>query len=649
MSACAQPGCSGELEDGYCNICGLAGPAASRGSTHTGTGSTRTGSAQTPLPRSTRSTRTASSRSSRAGSPRALANRPPLPALDPLAALVPGVVPEHKRHCSGCDAPLKRDDGFCPRCGHPYSFIPALSPGDLVAGKYEIKGTLAFGGLGWIYLARDTVLNRWVTLKGLLSAGDPRMLEVALAEREHLAAVKHPNIVSIHDFVTHGDRGYIVMEHVNGKTLMALRKERGGPLPAAEALRYIAEILPAFGYLDELGLVYCDFKPENAMVEEETVKLIDLGAVRRADHAGGDVYGSRGYAAPEAAHGPTHVSDLYTVGRALAVLIANFDFQGKYEHALPPPAEVPIFAEHEPLHRFLLKATRPRPEDRFQSAAEMAAQLAGVLHVVLGEGGPIASALFAPGDDRSSDPVADDRFDGFPRLRTAPEVAASPASFRLSWHRGRALLAQGQFQEALATFESLASDLPGELAPQLALGIAHEQTGQLDRAIRYHDAVSRADSTFTSATFRLARCLEKKGDRAGAVAAYHRVPSTSHRYGHAQMAIARLLIVPKEGKSFSAIDDLAAASAAILSLDGLLDGLEVQLLKADLLAAAALCVAETDGLPRNTKILGVDLDEVALRLAAEEAFRIAARQARTEEQRWALVDRANEVRPLTWT
>src|SRR5262249_36970380 len=273
--------------------------------------------------RSPRSTRSGSTRSSRTGS-RALGGRPlarpPLPPLDPLAALVPGVVPERKRYCSGCDTPLKRDSGFCPQCGQEYSFIPSLSPGDMVADKYEIKGTIAFGGLGWIYLALDTVLTRRVTMKGLLNSKDPHMLEVAVKEREYLAAVKHPSIVGIYDFITHGGEGFIVMEYVNGKTLMTLRKERGEPLPVAEAISYIAEILPAFQYLDDMGLVYCDFKPENVMVEEETVKLIDMGAVRHVDDTGGDVYGSKGYTAPEAGDSPTPLSDLYSVARALAVL-----------------------------------------------------------------------------------------------------------------------------------------------------------------------------------------------------------------------------------------------------------------------------------------------------------------------------------------
>ena len=729
MSACTQPGCAGTIEDGYCNVCGMAAPGgagtaapATTQSTRTGTGSTRTGSGKVPMTRSQRSTR--STRSTRSGSlrsgrtaTRALGSRPlarpALPALDPLAALVPGVVPERKRYCSGCDTPLKRDSGFCPKCGQEYSFIPSLSPGDMVSDKYEIKGTIAFGGLGWIYLALDTVLTRWVTMKGLLNSKDPHMLEVAVKEREYLAAVKHPNIVGIYDFITHGGEGFIVMEYVNGKTLMTLRKERGEPLPVAEAISYIAEILPAFQYLDDMGLVYCDFKPENVMVEEETVKLIDMGAVRQAADTGGDVYGSKGYSAPEASDSPTALSDLYTVARALAVLVASFDFQGKYEHSLPPADEVPVFAQHESLYAFLQKATRPKPEERFQTASEMAEQLVGVLRTVVGETaelGPAESSIFAPDSDRSSDPDArGPKSDGVPKLRVDPEDAAAnvivaagavpdaerrhamfqralkqypaslelklriidelvslgrfadaethmaevqkaaPTDWRLAWYRGRALLAQGKTDETLKAFHSLVDELPGELAPKHALGIAYEASGSLDQAVHYYDAVSRADSGFVSAALRLGRCLERKGDRMGAVAAYRRVPSASSRFGHAQMALARLLVTPEHGRTFPPLDDLVTASTAVEALDGLMDGLEVTLLKADLFHMAARCAAGTSGLPADTKILGVGLSEEALRRAAEDAFRAGARQAKSDDERYRLVDRANEVRPFTWT
>ncbi len=717
---CTQAGCAGTIEDGYCNVCGMAAPggatATAAGSGRVNTGSSRTGSGRTPSTRSgkssrsSRSTRSGSIRTGRSGSSRHLGSRPlarpALAPMDPLQSLVAGVVPERKRFCSNCDTALKRESGFCAKCGQEYSFKPTLAPGDVVSGKYEIKGTIAFGGLGWIYLGLDTVLNRWVIMKGLLNSKDPRMLEVAVQEREYLAAVKHPNIVGIYDFVTQGTEGFIVMECVNGKTLMTLRKEKGGPLPVAEACSYIIEILPAFGYLDEMGLVYCDFKPENVMVEEETVKLIDMGAVRREEDTGGDIYGSKGYTAPEAHAQPTAVSDLYTVGRALAVLVANFDFQKKHEHSLPTPDECDVFKQHDALYRFLLKATRDKPDERFQTAAEMAEQLVGVLRSIVGDSsdlGHVESALFDPDSDHGVDSGGQGRtHDGIPRLKPDKEdigvniiLAAGavpdpekrvlmftralkahpesvelqlrmidelvtlgrfgdaetrlaevqkthPTDWRLAWYRGRALLAQGKMQDTLAAFESIVSELPGELAPKQALGRAYEASGSLDRAITYYDAVSKADATFTSAAIGLARCLESKADKAGAAAAYRRVPATSSRFAQAQMSLARLLIHAAN----PTVDDVMQAAAAVEALDGILDGIEVHRLRAEVFSAAVK-FARNGQASGPEPVLGIPLERVAMRLAAERELRACARMAEKEDDRYGFVDQANRIRPLT--
>jgi serine/threonine-protein kinase PknG len=723
MASCARAGCSGTIEDGYCDTCGLAAVApATAGSSApagvaTGNTSGRTGSSpsgRTPSTRSGHSTR--SGRSTRSGASRSgrtaralggiVLARPPLPPQDPLAVLITPEVPDRKRFCSSCDAKLNRESGFCPKCGQQYSFKPTLAAGDMVAGKYEVKGTIAFGGLGWIYLGLDTVLSRWVILKGLLNAKDPRMIEVAVKEREFLAAVKHPNIVGIYDFVTQEDQGFIVMEFVNGKTLMKLRKEKGGPLPVAEAISYIVEVLPAFQYLDDGGLVYCDFKPENAMVEEDTVKLIDLGAVRTVDDTQSDVYGSKGYIAPEAHDAPTPLSDLYSVARALAVLVADFDFQGKYEKTLPPPGEIKVFAENEPLYRFLLKATRTRPEDRFQSATEMAEQLVGVLRHVAGAGDVphIESELFESDSDTGVDSGDHKGHDGIPRLKVdRSDVAASvilaagavgdaakrlalferalqqhpqstellfrrvdelvtlgrygdaerlleeiqkahPTDWRLAWVRGRCLLAQGKTDQTLRVFEEVLNEMPGELAPKQAFARAHETGGDLDRAVQYYEAVSRADASFTSAAFGLARCLERKGDHAGAAEAYRRVPATSSRYGAAQMALARLLL--RTPAASLTLPDLVGASDAVEAVAGQLEGLEVHQLRADLLAAAAAFVEH--GGAGDARVLGRALKSRSLRQGAEEELRTCARMAGTEEERVRWVDTANRVRPVTW-
>src|SRR4029453_9225441 len=267
-------------------------------------------------------------------------------------------------------------EGSCPACGTRFSFRPGLSTGDVVDDRYEILGCLAYGGLGWIYLARDrhisdTVSDRWVVLKGLINTDDVHGMAAAEAERRFLVGVDHPNIVKIHDFVRHPDPdtgtvvGYIVMEYVGGRSLRDIlvdRRAAAGPreaLPLPEVIAYGAEVLPALGYLHERGLLFCDFKPENVIHAEEQLKLIDLGAVRHVDDYVSVVYGTPGYQAPELMRrGPSGATDLYAVGLSLAVL--SFDFTGfttRYADRLPEPADVPLLAREESYHRLLRRAT----------------------------------------------------------------------------------------------------------------------------------------------------------------------------------------------------------------------------------------------------------------------------------------------------
>ena len=261
---------------------------------------------------------------------------PVVPSADPLTLVMadPSVPPD-KCFCPNCKNKVNPEKRFCSNCGAEYSFRPALKAGDTVAGQYEVRGPIAFGGLGWIYLAMDTGLNRWVVLKGLLNSKDEAAAAAAIAERQFLAAVKNGKIVGVYTFVTHEAESYIVMEYVGGRTLKAIRKD-GGPLPPAEAVSYILGILPAFAYLHAQNLVYCDFKPDNVMLEGDDVKLIDMGAVRRIGDPGGDVYGTVGYQAPEAGDDPIAESDLFTIGRTLAVLLMDFDIN-RYATSLPPP------------------------------------------------------------------------------------------------------------------------------------------------------------------------------------------------------------------------------------------------------------------------------------------------------------------------
>ncbi|MFE0378239.1 tetratricopeptide repeat protein [Streptomyces inhibens] len=351
---------------------------------------------------------------------------PQVPRPDPRAAVLEDPeVPERKRFCSraDCGAPVGRargeqtgrTEGFCTKCGHPYSFVPKLRAGELVRGQYEVVGCLAHGGLGWIYLAIDrAVSDRWVVLKGLLDTGDEEALAVAMSERRFLAEIEHSNIVRIYNFVEHLDRatrsldGYIVMEYVGGMSLKDIANDRRtpqgrrDPLPVEQACAYGIEALEALGHLHSRGLLYCDFKVDNAIQQQDQLKLIDMGAVRRMDDHESPIYGTIGYQAPEIAElGPSVASDLYTVARTLAVL--TFDFQGYtnvFADSLPDPDNIEVFRTYESFYRLLVRATDPDRARRFASAQEMAEQLTGVLREVValqsGEPRPALSSLFGP-------------------------------------------------------------------------------------------------------------------------------------------------------------------------------------------------------------------------------------------------------------
>ncbi|MEU9359699.1 tetratricopeptide repeat protein [Streptomyces sp. NPDC048301] len=349
---------------------------------------------------------------------------PGVPRPDPRSAVMSDPeVPERKRFCSrsDCGAPVGRargerpgrTEGFCTKCGHPYSFVPKLRAGDIVHGQYEVAGCLAHGGLGWVYLAVDrAVSDRWVVLKGLLDTGDQDAMAAAISERRFLAEIEHSNIVRIYNFVEHLDQrtgsldGYIVMEYVGGKALKEIANERRtpegrrDPLPVEQACAYGIEALEALGHLHSRNLLYCDFKVDNAIQTEDQLKLIDMGAVRRMDDDESAIYGTVGYQAPEVAEtGPSVASDLYTVARTLAVL--TFDFQGYtnvFVDSLPDPDNIEVFRRYESFYRLLVRATDPDPARRFSSAAEMAEQLTGVLREVValqtGRPRPALSTLF---------------------------------------------------------------------------------------------------------------------------------------------------------------------------------------------------------------------------------------------------------------
>ncbi|GAB3600439.1 serine/threonine-protein kinase [Angustibacter peucedani] len=744
---CTQPGCTGHVLDGYCDVCGspaaaspalsggpASGPASGASGAPAGTdsaptsvsrasnrlASTQMGSARAASSGSkvTRRQGTSSARLRAARLGAGLTTVPPQPAVDAAKAIMADpVVAEDKRVCPSCGAPVGRSrdgqpgrvEGFCSQCRNPFSFAPKLQAGDLVGGQYEVAGCLAHGGLGWIYLARDrNVSNRWVVLKGLLNSGDADALAAAIAEQQFLAQVEHPLIVEIYNFVTHEGAGYIVMEYVGGTSLKALLKNRMkkagryDALPLDQAIAYTLEVLPAFQYLHDLGLVYCDFKPDNIIQVGDDVKLIDLGGVRRLDDADSAIYGTVGYQAPEVPEvGTSIASDIYTIGRTLLVLAMEFrGYQSTYVASLPPVESTPLFQRHDSFYRLVAKACAPDPADRFASAAELRVQLLGVLReVVASDRGDTTAALHAapsvlfdapnvsdatldwtdlPGlAVDASDPQVgwlatvsvEEPVARLALLAQAPEatpevlletgrtalragqpdvvdraagemLTADPWEWRAVWLQGLKALHDQDGKGAQAAFNAVYGQVPGELAPKLALALACETSGEADVAESLYATCARCDAAYTApAAFGLARIRSARDDLDGAVAALDLVPPTSRAFTEARRQRAGLLAASGRG--------LPALAAAMQSIEGVgIDPLDRARLTTSVLDLALQQVVK-DGPQQAVRIGGHAADAPSLRDGLEAAYRHLAGLSDDRDERVRLVDRANAVR--RWT
>jgi serine/threonine-protein kinase PknG len=688
---------------------------AGTGATPSGpTASGRTASGRTPSGR----TRAGSSRR-RIGA--GLVEIAPEPAADPAeAVMAEAVVPESSRYCGVCDAPVGRGrdgrpgrtEGFCPQCGTRFSFTPTLRRGDLVAGQYEVLGALAHGGLGWVYLARDRkVRDRWVVLKGLLNTGDAAALAAADAEQGFLAQLVHPRIVRIYNVVT-GDDGatYIVMEYLGGRSLKAMRDPRE-PMPPEQALAYVLEVLPALSHMHERGLLYCDFKPDNIVQTGTDLTLIDLGAVRRIDDPGGDVWGTVGYQAPEISPdgaGPSVASDVYTVGRTLAVLVTTFDFHRTMRDRLPDPHEAPALA-HEPLRRLLARATHHDPARRFASIDEMADQMVGVLRRLTAHQAtpaPRLSTMFAapPASAGITAPSTPEELaDAMPAPLPDPDDPATPELVSAAAQGPRAVLAAVSADDAPDTDQARLSAVvahldagdveaaghalaehavPGEWTWTWLRARHAAAAGEADTAAGLVDEVADALPGELAPEFTLAALGEyraaRDGERAGPVVVerFADIWRTDHTWTGAAFALARLRAAATDrAGAVAVLDEVPASSvhvadARVAAVHVLLDsrdgrdltrstvmeaGARAEAIDLDALRAAELQTSVLEAARRLDDAPGGDaatlfdcpLDDHGLGLGIEERYRLRARFAGTAAGRFALVDAANDARPWT--
>ncbi|HLK34649.1 MAG TPA: protein kinase [Terriglobales bacterium] len=258
-------------------------------------------------------------------------------------------------------------------------------------GDYEILGVLGSGGMGSVYKVRNIITDRVEAMKTLLPnlAGRQDLADRFLREVKLLAALNHPNIAALRTALMWENKLVMIMEYVEGVTLAA-RLEKN-PIPPAEAVNYIDQVLSALGYAHSRQIIHRDIKPSNMMLTPQgVVKLMDFGIARSAsDHtltATGTTLGSLYYMSPEQVKGEAADarSDLYSVGVSLYELVtgkrpfeADSDFSLMAAHLQKEPISPRTVCPDLPagLNDVILRAMAKDPAQRFQSAAEFSAAL----------------------------------------------------------------------------------------------------------------------------------------------------------------------------------------------------------------------------------------------------------------------------------
>jgi len=282
-----------------------------------------------------------------------------------------------------------------------------VTPGTRL-GPYEILAPIGAGGMGEVYKARDTRLQRQVAIKVLPRsiAGDAAALARFEREAQAVAALSHPNILALHDIGrepgTGGDISFAVMELLDGKTLREVLGN--GALPARKAIEYGRQIADGLAAAHDRGIVHRDLKPENIFVTTEgRVKLLDFGlalvenpapssadtVLAQVETTPGTILGTIGYMAPEQVRGQTVDSraDIFAFGAVLYEMLG-----GKRAFGGPTPADtmsailntdpgelVPPAGGSQPaLDRIVRRALEKEPSQRFQSARDLGFALEAV-------------------------------------------------------------------------------------------------------------------------------------------------------------------------------------------------------------------------------------------------------------------------------
>ena len=243
----------------------------------------------------------------------------------------------------------------------------SVSPEEIAARlpQYEILEFLGRGGMGVVYKAGQTALDREVAIKVLAGEWQDDADFAARFEREAktLAQMSHPNIVTIHDFGDAEGLYYIVMEFVDGVNLRDLLSD--GKMEPEQALAIVPSICEALEYAHSKGVVHRDIKPENLLLDRDgRVKIADFGIASLAGTTK-EVSGTPSYMAPEQANGSVdRRTDIYALGIVLYEMLTG---ERPEKDVVPPSSKVEVDVR---IDEIVLRALEKKPERRYQTARE---------------------------------------------------------------------------------------------------------------------------------------------------------------------------------------------------------------------------------------------------------------------------------------
>ena len=268
-------------------------------------------------------------------------------------------------------------------------------------GNYRVIAKLGEGGMGKVYRAIDTMLERDAALKSLKPeiAAQPGIVERFRSEAVLLAKLNHPAIAQLYTFFKDGEEYYMAMEYVAGDTLEALIQNNGA-IPYPRALAYTLQILQGIGHAHSMAILHRDLKPANIMLTPaEKVKIMDFGIARVLGAAGmtrdGRVMGTLEYLAPERIRGKQDDprSDLYSVGVVLYQMLtghlpfqADSDYDLLTAHIQEQPARPRDIGVSLPpdLESVLMRSLEKDPDRRYADAAAFEAAIAEVASATRG-------------------------------------------------------------------------------------------------------------------------------------------------------------------------------------------------------------------------------------------------------------------------